>query len=173
MSAEQQHRAHTGSGKKGRTLMAVKVSTSDTDEELEGMFKHTMANIEQLQNVTDNINVTFYTSEFDEDPRELWQIEAAKTLFRRLVNMGAYGLVLYPAQFKMRTLAEEMLGDDDLMNMFWMPLSIIHSTDGFLDLEAMQERLKISCCIFNAKFDNKPKEQNKEQKAQQTKQTTT
>ncbi len=145
-----------------RTAIALKVSTSDSDAALEDMFRQTMRAIKEMKGSTDSIHVTFYTDEFDSDPRELYQIDSAKQLFKRIVGLGAYGLMLYPKTFNMSTIADKMHEDTVLENFFWFPLCIAYSPNGRIDIREMTPRIGISCDLFKRKFDpEKTKESKK------------
>ncbi len=136
-----------------RTMIAVKVRCDDTDADLEDMFRRTMRDIENLQGHSDSVHVTFFNDEFDRDPRELYQIDSIKSLFKRLIGMGAYGLIMHPGKFNMSHLGMELHKSDLIKNMFTTLFAIAYTTDGVVDPEAMFARIQISCNLFNSKFD--------------------
>jgi len=93
------------------------------------------------------------TSEWDNDPREIYQIPEGKALFKRIVDMGWFGLTAFPASIGKKTVTDADVSADVkklFMDMFVGPATVAYCDDnGMLSKEHLIDITKKSMVAFN------------------------
>ena len=92
-------------------------------------------------------------SKFDNDQREIYQIPEGKALFKRVVDMGWFGLTAFPASIGKKTVTDADVSADVkklFMDMFVGPATVAYCDDnGMLSKEHLIDIMKKSMVAFN------------------------
>ena len=108
---------------------------------------------EQVPNMaSENIIFVATTPSWDSDPRELHDIPEAKVLFKKLVDLGWYGLTAFPKAMGKRVLPDVELPKDNVdffMAQFAVPACLAYGNGNEITTLHMMEVLKQSMTAFN------------------------
>ena len=129
----------------------VDFNSNMTNEDIINVFKKQIKMCQKSP-----FNTVIYqaiTSEFDNDQREIYQIPEGKALFKRIVDMGWFGLTAFPASIGKKTAANADVTAEHkkfFMDMFVGPATIAYCDDnGMMSKEHLQEIMKKSMAAFN------------------------
>ena len=129
----------------------VDFNSSMTNEDIINVFKYQIKMGQKSPFGT--VIYTAITSEFDDDQREIYQIPEGKALFKRIVDMGWFGLTAFPASIGKKTAVDADVSADvkkQFMDMFVGPATVAYCDDnGMLSKEDLREIMKKSMAAFN------------------------
>jgi len=82
------------------TFIHLRLRTDYSDANLRRTIDTITTLVERVQSTCTRICVMPVCAEYDTDPRELWEIPEAVSLFKRAIEAGLYGVLTLPQQWK-------------------------------------------------------------------------
>ena len=102
---------------------------------------------------TEAVEIHLTISGYESDAREMYEIAEAKAMCKKLVDMGLYGLLMFPAKYGKKTIMEDFTPEG--ISQAYFPIFVAYA-DGAMtygDMAQHMERVRVSCDIFNRDFD--------------------
>ena len=144
------------SSESGPSLCYVMDLTHDmSDCDLIGIISTVLQNMENGIKQGSRLSFKLFSSSWDQDSRELWQIPEAKQLFKRMIGMGWYGIFPLIREF-------EMAGDEHQGAVTFedhiTPILIGYGDANGVEQNRTEQIIKTSVGIFNQRFSRRIKE---------------
>ena len=140
---------------KDNTAIFLLFTKDMTDDDIIKIFKQFA---KQVPDMLDN-NIIFMatTSCWDGDTRELHNIPEAKKLFKKIVDLGWYGLTSLPKMYGKNVLPDVDMPKDEInimMQQFVVPAIVAYGQDNTIDKKLMQKVLAQSMIAFNTLMEH-------------------
>ena len=140
------------------SIIAMDVAKDATDAQIRELFVRNIQLVKDIcrpsaQNV-EVVEIHLTISGYESDSRELYEIDEARVMCKKLIGMGLYGLLMLPGQYGKKTIMENFTAMGIMQAYF--PLVVGYAANGVADNADMPqhlERVRISCDIFNRDFD--------------------
>ena len=135
----------------------MSIAKDATDSELRGIFERNTQLVKNIcmNSAAEEVEIHLTISGYESDPRDLYEIPAAKGLRKKLIDMGLYGLLMLPAaKYGKKSIMQNFTPFGTMQAYF--PCIAAYTEDGLMTHEGMLqnvEHVRRSCCVYNCNFD--------------------
>ena len=137
----------------GGSFISMTLATSMSKDEVASAFVGVMHQIKALQGLTNLIAITITMPEYDKTDKEIWEFKEAREFLKMVVDMGLYGLLMFPKLYDI-TPGIELVQNADHRNLAYWPVMTAYGTDGVIEPKFMLSVVRQSCGTFNRDFDD-------------------